>query len=114
MGEVSFEKITLKQGKDIDDMLAFVIATDNCDSNVNVVYSWDKEFNKDELGTYIVTYKAIDESGNESNVIYLTIEVVANDRVLVYVYIGIVCAVVVLISVLSIMFEIKKERNKSI
>ena len=98
-------------GKDLGDLLSVVSVNDNYDTDLTIQYEWDKEYDKNTVGTYVLSYWAVDSSGNKSDVITRTIIVERDNNIKTYVIVGGIAFVVIAIMVIGIVVEVKKTKK---
>ncbi len=96
---INSDKLVINKGKGLGDILNWVKVSDNYDQNVEIKFKWDKEFDKNKPGTYVVSFWAVDDDGNVSNIVSRSI-VVKEIDINTYLIIGIIVLLVLIIMVI--------------
>lgn len=102
-------QLVVRKGQDIGDVVDFVEVYDEYDKNLIVHYSWDKLFDPDVEGEYVLSFWTVDGSGNKSAVVQKTIVVDNSGAVFTYVSVGAIVVITSLIIFIFIVLERKRE-----
>lgn len=105
------DKIELTVGEKFNEE-GIVSAVDNFDKQVAIKSSWDKKIDTNTPGTYVVSYWAEDSSGNKSDIVTVTVIVSEEVNLTIYLICGGIALFTVLVIVLAIFIEVKKEKRK--
>ena len=84
---------------------------DDFDDNVEILYSWNSEFDINKAGEYVITFWAVDDSGNKSAEVTRTVVVGSEYEMTDYLIVGGIVFVVLLIVVVAIIVEVKKQKK---
>lgn len=106
------KEIVVKKGEDVKDIVKGIEVYDEFDKNIKIEYDLGG-FNKNKEGKYTIKYWAVDSSGNRSNEITRTIIVENENSTTTYLILGGIGLFVLLVVIVGIVVERKKERRKS-
>lgn len=104
------DKIELAIGDEFIDPSA--VANDNYDDHVIVQFKVDPELDVNKPGTYIISYWAVDSSGNMSEIVTRTIIVKGESQLMTYLIAGGIGLFTVLVMVVGTIIEVKKEKRR--
>ena len=104
------EKIELVVGDEFVDPMA--VANDNYDDHVIVQFKVDPELDVNKPGTYVISYWAVDSSGNISEIVTRTIVVKGESQLTTYLIAGGIGLFTVLVMVVGTIIEVKKEKRR--
>lgn len=102
-------EVEIKVGETLDLSTLYTVS-DNYDEDVEVKSSWNVEFDNKKAGTYIVNFWAVDDEGNESSPVSVTVIVEKDNNITTYLIIGGIVLVVIVI--IGFAISIEKKRSK--
>lgn len=105
------DKIKIKVGETLDHS-QIIKVIDNYDSDLTIQHSYSSDFDPNKRGEYIISYWAVDSSGNKSEVVEVTVIVDESQDVMAYLICGGIVAIVIIIMVISIVIEVRKSRKR--
>ena len=105
------EEIKINVGEEFIDPMA--VANDNYDKNIEVQYKIDSELDVNKPGKYVISYWAVDSSGNVSEIVTRTVVVKGESELMTYLIAGGIGLFTVLIMVVGTIIEVKKEKRRN-